>query len=96
MKTLADLKRVVAEPNVKLTLIKCIDPKTESDKAHRYLNATRAVKKIQTNGFYLADPDNPKKSGSWIDYGKATQWAFTDTTATYADDFIILVYRVDR
>lgn len=96
MKTLAEFKRVLAEPNVKLTLISSSDPTTENPKPHRYLNTTRAIKKIQGNGVYLTDPENPSKSGSFMDFGKATNWVFTDTTATFTDDFIVLTYRIER
>lgn len=94
MKTLAEFKRVLAQPETRLTLIKNIDPKTDQERPHLFLNKTRSVKKIQTNGVWLIDPDT--KKSAWLDYGKATNWTFTETTATYATDFIILIYRVEK
>ena len=51
MKTLAEFKRVLAEPNVKLTLISSSDPTTENPKPHRYLNTTRAIKRYRATEF---------------------------------------------
>lgn len=91
MKNLAEFKRLLAEPNTTLTLIAT---DTEKQPAHKFINITRKIGKIQTNGVYLLDPIT--KKGSWLDYGKASSWKFVDDVATYQDEWTTLSYRVGK
>ena len=96
MKTLTDLKRYLATPNATLTMT-----------GHALLNRNqewipspvlhnpnpRTVKKLQTNAVALND--NATKSGeSWLDFGKASEWTFTDNTATLTSSFVRLTYTI--
>lgn len=55
---------------------------------HRMLNVERHPDKVQTNGVYLG--------GSWMDYGKASQWTFDPDSdgATLDCGFALLKYRL--
>lgn len=93
MKTLAEFKRVLAETPTTLTIIKFLDTATGEERPHKYLNEVRKVGKLQTNRVALKDSTGKL---SWLDIDKARHWTFTDNIATYADEYTILIYRVDR
>ena len=56
----------------------------------------REVVKVQTNGVWLKDPKNKdnkinKGRGSWLGFGKATNWSFGNSLCTvYSEAAIIL------
>jgi hypothetical protein len=93
MKTLAEFKRVLAEPDTTLTIIKYLNTKTGAEMNHKFLNEVRTIGKLQTNSVALKD-----KTGklSWLDLNKASKWSFTENIATFADEYVILVYRVEK
>ncbi len=55
-------------------------------RVEKFIGQMRQANVIQTNGCYLVIPGEPEheisllngKRGSWLDYGKASQWEFSD------------------
>ena len=76
IKNLAQLKRAVQSGTPFKILKHYVRPDFEGQ--------VRKPNVVQTNGFYsviLDDPDHPVskfngQKGSWVDYGKASDWAF--------------------
>lgn len=93
MRTLAEFKRALAEPNITLTTIKYLDGKTGEEKPHKFLDQVRTVGKLQTNSVALKDSTGKL---SWLDIDKAREWTFTDNVATFADGDVVIVYRVEK
>jgi hypothetical protein len=91
MKTLADFKRFLAEPDATLTLIKYA---VNGDvQLHKYQGIPRKVSKLQTNSVRLATPEGKT---SWLDFGKASEWAFDDELAVNANSGVVLIYRLNK
>lgn len=78
IKCLADLKREIKRGTPFIILEHYIKP--------GYTGQKRKPNVVQTNGFYSivpGEPNNPVSranldKGSWIDYGKASNWKFED------------------
>lgn len=89
MKTLADFKRATATPNVTLTMIDFALIKGDKIVWVAPHNPhPRKVIKVQSERIQL-------EGGSWLDYGKATQWVIYGDTATYQDDYCRMTYKVE-
>lgn len=93
MKTLAEFKRVLAKPNTTLKTIKYLDAKTGEEKPHKFLDQVRTIGKLQTNSVALKDSTGKL---SWLDIDKARNWTFTENVATFADDYVVIVYLVEH
>jgi hypothetical protein len=57
------------------------------------LDIPRTVKKIQTNSFSLA---TDKGQVSWVDFGLAANWSFTDNMAKENSGGVIMVYEITK
>ena len=62
------------------------------DTYHKYLNVPRTVQ-VRSADMILRDRDG---SESHMQYGKAANWTFTDSSAVFDDGGIRLVYRIGR
>jgi hypothetical protein len=74
MKTLADFKRVLAEPG---TVLKLLSHSRSNLRAHFFerAKAGRKIKRVYKSHFKFDD-------GFCVDFEKAENWVFTDNTAT--------------
>lgn len=79
MKTLADFKRALQTEGVQLETLRLIDGKESSGRL--WVGQVRAVKSYDTTGVYLDMNDG--KRGSFLGYDKASDWTFTEDTATH-------------
>jgi hypothetical protein len=91
MKTLADFKRALSVDGVKLTLIDCILTRTGEPEPHFALDTPRRVSKLQTKSFALMSPESKE---SWVEFGKAGDWSFSEDLVTHHSDWLTLTYRV--
>jgi hypothetical protein len=79
MKNLAELKRYLAQPNAALRM-----ESLEWYQDGKWVNLEikhpnfRGVAKLQTNSFALKT--DTESGASWLQFGKASEWAFDTTT----------------
>lgn len=79
MKTLADFKRVLQSEGVKLETLSLAN----GVKGGRLrVGMVRFVNKYDTVGVYLKENPEDEGRGSFLDYGKASEWVFEGDTAT--------------
>ena len=88
LKTLADFKRSVANGDTYVLTWHEYYSWTEHRLApapHKYLGVPRRAEKVQTARWRW-------EGGSWMDFGKASQWTFDGNVATYAAEHVVLRY----
>lgn len=84
MNNLTELKKYLALPNAALRMVSLEWLKGNewvSVKLKPELEEFRLVAKLQTNAVALIT-DNTPAGISWLDFGKASEWAFDKTTNT--------------
>jgi hypothetical protein len=86
MRTLADFKRALQTPSVKVETLALAYGFTDSPasiQAGRLRVGTiRYVNKYDTTGVYLKENEGDEGRGSFLAYDKAGDWVFTEDTAT--------------
>jgi len=92
IKTLADLKRVLATPDVVVTLLGFYDVAREVAMPHKFLNEPRKVGKLQTDSVRF---DTESGAPSWIYFGGAKAWMFEKNEAWQTIDVRTLHYRIE-
>ena len=80
LNTLADFKRVLQTPGVQLETLALAN---HISRGRLYVGQVRPVIKANTTGVYLAT-EGGGVSGSFLGYGKASEWVFTGDVATNA------------
>ena len=81
IKNLAQLKRVIQEKREFIIRV---------HRQEKFLGQKRIPNVVQSNGFYSVISGQPEHEvscanhgkGSWIDFGKATQWEFQEETCS--------------
>lgn len=79
MRTLADFKRALQTPGVKVETLAIV---SGIPGGRLYVGMIRHVHKYDTTGVYLKENEGDKGNGSFLGYGKAGEWVFTEDTAT--------------
>ena len=86
MKTLADFKRALQTPGVKLETLSLAYGFTDSpasiQEGRLRVGMIRYVNKYDTTGVYLKENEGEQGRGSFLGYDKAADWVFTEDTAT--------------
>jgi hypothetical protein len=83
MKTLADFKRALQTPGVKVETLAIVQGIPEGIPGKRlYVGMMRYVNKYDTTGVYLKENEGDEGRGSFLAYDKAGDWVFTEDTAT--------------
>jgi hypothetical protein len=80
MKTHADFKRYLQADGTKLETLTLFNGLQESGKLR--VGMVRFVNKANTVGVYLKENPEDKGMGSFLDYGKASEWEFNNFIAT--------------
>ena len=73
MKTLADFKKALQTPNIKVETLALANTATNG---RLRVGQVRFVNKFNTVGVYLKENESDAGSGSYLDYGKASEWVF--------------------
>jgi len=81
LNTLADFKRALQTPGVQLETLALSNGYTQGGLL--YVSQVRPVIKADTTGVYLATEGSSNR-GSFLGYGKASEWVFTGDVATNA------------
>jgi hypothetical protein len=79
MKTLADFKRALQTPGVKLETLAIV---SGIPGGRLRVGMVRYVNKYDTTGVYLKENEGEQGRGSFLAYDKAGDWVFTEDTAT--------------
>ena len=80
LNTLADFKRALQTPGVQLETLALVNGISGG---RLYVGQVRPVIKADTTGVYLATEGSGNR-GSFLGYGKASEWVFTGDIATNA------------
>ena len=78
MKTLADFKRALQTEGVKVETL-ALSNLTKAGRLR--VGMIRFVNKYDTTGVYLKENAEDEGRGSFLDYGKASEWQFEGDTA---------------
>lgn len=78
MKNLAEFKRVLQTPGVKLETLSLANGLAGG---RLFVGQIRRVNKADTTGVYLSDETTTGR-GSFLGYGKASEWEFSEDIAT--------------
>jgi hypothetical protein len=79
MKTLADFKKVLKQEGVQLETLSLV---AGSQGGRLRVGMIRFVNIYNTVGVYLKENPEDKGSGSFLDWGKASEWVFDGDVAT--------------
>lgn len=78
MKNMAEFKKALQTPNIKVKTLALANPMSGG---RLYVGQIRSVYKYNTVGVYLKENASDEGSGSFLDYGKASEWIFEGDTA---------------
>ena len=88
LNTLADFKRALQTEGVKLETLALAYGFTNSpasiQEGRLRVGMVRYVNKYDTTGVYLKENEGDQGRGSFLGYGKASEWVFTGDVATNA------------
>ena len=86
---LAQLKKEALNYSWELYCFNSSGIPTEKNNPHNFLNITRKVEKIQTNGLYF-------EGGSWLDFPKASQCTFSKYLNNNVDTILTIKAGCDK
>ena len=84
MKSLAEFKRYLAKPNSKIRMSELYWQGVPQDV---FFKDWRGVRKLQSTQVQL-------ENGSWLTFGKASEWEFDGSKAIVDSDGIKIVYEI--
>jgi len=79
MKTHAEFKRYLQAEGTQLETLALVN---NSSGDRLYVGMVRFINKADTTGVYLKEKPEDKGRGSFLDYGKASEWTFNGFIAT--------------